>query len=92
MTNDLTHHEQFLLKWLSGEDFSQYGECHGKALDGLIAKGLAQIHGPHEHQSGFIAKEPHDTQSLMYRAVSLTDAGIAKAKELPASIKGDLKT
>lgn len=62
--------ERFLLEWLSREDFSQYGECHGQDLDALVSKGLAQIHAPGEHQV-FIA----NGQSLMYRAVSLTDAG-----------------
>jgi len=77
----MTKDERDLLLWLSKEDFSQYGECHGNALDGLVTKGLAQIHGAHEHQSGFIAKEPYDTKSKMYRAVSLTEAGWAKVKE-----------
>jgi len=67
---DLTDKEADLLRWLGEEEFSQYGECHGDDLDGLVAKGLAQIHGPGEHQN-FIAKGT----SLMYRAVSLTDAG-----------------
>lgn len=80
----LTADEQDLIEWLSKEDFSQYGECHGKALNALIEQGLAQIHGAHENQSGFIAKEPHDTKSMMYRAVSLTEAGWAKVKELRA--------
>ena len=66
----LTLEERDLLEWLSREDFSQYGECHSKALDSLIAKGLAQIHGPGEHQQ-FIA----NGTGMMYRAVSLTDAG-----------------
>ena len=64
--------ENDLLRWLGQEDFSQYGECHGKTLDALIEKGLVQIHGPGEHQN-FIAKGT----DLMYRAVSLTEAGIA---------------
>jgi hypothetical protein len=68
----LTEDEADLLDWLGQEDFSQYGECHGKALDALIAKGLAQVHGSGEHQS-FIAKGT----SLMFCAVSLTQAGIA---------------
>ncbi len=77
---DLTAAERHLLDWLSKEDFSQYGECHGKSLDALIAKGLVQVHGAGEHQN-FIAKGT----SEMYRAVSLTDAGIAKAVELRAA-------
>jgi len=67
----LTLAQRELLDWLSKEDFSQYGECHGKDLDVLLARGLAQIHGPGEHQSGFIAKGTGE----LYRAVSLTDEG-----------------
>lgn len=63
--------ERQLLEWLGQDEFSQYGECHGKALDALIAKGLAQTHLPREHQSGFIAQG----DSKMYIAVSLTEAG-----------------
>lgn len=66
-----------LLEWLAEEDFSQYGECHGRALDSLVAKGIAQVHGPGEHQHGFIAKDPAGAKGMMYRAVSLTDAGRA---------------
>ena len=73
---ELSEQERDVLQWLSNEDFSQYGECHSKALDSLIARGFVQIHGPGEHQS-FIAKGT----SLMYRAVSLTEAGIARAQE-----------
>jgi hypothetical protein len=73
MTND----ERDLLRWLGKEDFSQYGECHGRALDALIARGFAVIHGPGEHQT-FIARGT----SQMYRAVSLTDAGIAALRDL----------
>ena len=71
----LTKSERFLFDWLTEEDFSQYGECYGKDLDSLIAKGLVQIHGPGEHQSGFIAKG----QGLMFSAVSLTEAGVQLA-------------
>lgn len=69
-TPDLTKDEQFLLEWLGEEDFSQHGECGGRSLDGLVAKGLAQVHGPGEHQY-FIA----EGLDLDYRAVSLTEAG-----------------
>lgn len=71
--SDLNSGERFILKWLGESDFSQYGECYGKSLDALIAKGLAQVHLPGSHQSGFIARGNGD----MYRAVSLTDAGRA---------------
>lgn len=66
---------QYLLQWLSKEDFSQYGECQGAALDELVAAGLAIIHPLRENQSSFIAKGA----TLEYCAVSLTDAGRAKA-------------
>lgn len=75
---ELTNDERSCLRWLSEAEFSQYGEVYGKGLDGLIAKGLAQVHGPDEHQSGFIAQGT----GTMYRAVSLTEAGRAQAKEL----------
>ena len=64
--------ESNLLRWLGRNESGQYGECHGKALDSLIAQGLAQIHGEEtETQNTFIAKG----RGIMYRAVSLTDAG-----------------
>lgn len=65
-----------LLKWLGKEEFSQYGECYGKTLDALIAKGLAEVHEPGSHQSNFIAQGA----GKMYRAVSLTEAGRAALK------------
>jgi hypothetical protein len=68
----LTVSEKDLLLWLSREDFSQYGECHGGAQDSLIAKGLAQLHGEEtETNNTFIAKG----HGIMFRAVSLTEAG-----------------
>ena len=75
--------ERDLLQWLSEETFSQYGECHGNALERLVALGLAQVHGEQEHQDGFIAKEPPGGH-LMFRAVSLTPAGVKLAAELRA--------
>jgi len=71
---DLLAQEIFLLRWLSKEEFSQYGECHGATLDSLIAQGLAQVHGPGEHQV-FIAQDHTGDKGMMYRAVSLTEAG-----------------
>ncbi len=66
--------EYDLLEWLSHEDVSQYGECYGKSLDSLIAKGLAIIHGPESGiNNPFIAKG----HGIMFRAVSLTVAGKA---------------
>ena len=73
----LTPAERDLLEWLGREDFSQYGECYGPTLDSLIAKGLVELSRPGEHQSGFIAQDPHGTKSRMYLAVSLTESGRA---------------
>ena len=72
----LTTKELDLLHWLHAEEFSQYGECYGGTLDSLIAKGLVQVHEPGEHQVTFIAQDRNGTRSLMYRAVSLTEAGL----------------
>ena len=80
MTN-LSDRERDLLLWLGEEDYSQYGECHGEALDVLVAKGFAQIHGPGEHQV-FIANDPAGTKGMMFRAVSLTEAGWVACKEV----------
>jgi hypothetical protein len=69
---ELEHDEGFLLAWLGEDEFSQYGECHGKALDGLIEKGLAELMGEEsEWNNTFIAKG----RGIMYRAVRLTEAG-----------------
>lgn len=76
---DINPSQLALLDWLSAEDFSQYGECHGRDLDALIAAGLAQVHAPGEHQN-FIANDPAGTKGMMYRAVSLTEAGWAVLK------------
>jgi hypothetical protein len=74
MTNDVTPIETMLLEWLSKEDFSQYGECHGRTLDRLVERGFAQLHGEDtETNNTFIAKG----HGIMFRAVSLTDAGRA---------------
>lgn len=77
---NFTAGERDLLIWLGAEDFSQYGECHGRELDSLVAAGLAQVHGPGEHQN-FIATG----NGLMFRAVSLTDAGRAALQKLSDS-------
>src|SRR5436309_2383677 len=70
---ELTTSERYMLKWLAEED-GQYGECYGPTLDSLIAKGLAVVGA---EQSGldncFIAKG----RDIMYRTVSITDAGRA---------------
>lgn len=70
----LTAGERDLLSWLGEEEFSQYGECYGQSLTHLFELGLAQLHGPGLHQN-FLANDPAGTKGLMYRAVSLTDAG-----------------
>jgi hypothetical protein len=45
--------ERFLLEWLSKEDWSAYGECEGKDLDALIARGLAELaHTPPSGRTG----------------------------------------
>jgi hypothetical protein len=71
---ELTKGELDLLQWLGESEYSQYGECHGKDLDSLVAKGLAQIHPPGEHQI-FIANDFAGTKGVMYQAVSLTEDG-----------------
>ena len=76
--SNLTSSEKFLLDWLSREDFSQYGECHGKDLDALVAKGLVQVHGEDSGWNNtFIAKG----RDIMFRAVSLTEAGWEARKQ-----------
>lgn len=79
--NVLERNEVFLLLWLAQEDFSQYGECYGAALDRLFALGLAVLHGPGEHQN-FIASDHAGTKGIMFQAVSLTDAGLKLAREI----------
>jgi hypothetical protein len=74
MTNHVTPGERFLLVWLGEKEFSQYGECNGSALDALVERGFAQVHGEGtETNNSFIAKG----RGIMFRAVSLTDAGRA---------------
>jgi hypothetical protein len=76
---ELTKDQRDLLQWLSNEDFSQYGECHGSALDRLIELGLAQVHGEEtETDNNFIAKG----RGIMFRAVSLTEMGWAFKEQL----------
>jgi len=80
-TPDLSAAERDLLDWLSKEDFSQYGECHGRALDKLVTMGLAQVHGPGQHQH-FIASDFAGTKGIMFCAVSLTEAGWQAVKAM----------
>jgi hypothetical protein len=67
---DISSETLFLLDWLSREDFSQAGECEGRALDKLIELGLAK-RGPGIHSA---------TRGKEYDVVSVTDAGIAALK------------
>jgi hypothetical protein len=78
---ELTNGQRFLLEWLGKAEFSQYGECHGHALEALVGYGLAVIHEGRENQSGFIAQGG----SPMHRAVSLTEAGRALRKEMEST-------
>lgn len=75
---ELNDSERELLVWLGEAAFSPYGECHGPALDALIAKGLAELVSDEEVRSKapgcFIAKG----EGLMYRAVRLTSSGRAQ--------------
>jgi hypothetical protein len=69
----LTSEERYILQWLTEED-GQYGECYGKTLDGLIERGFAVVGGEDTGlNNSFIAKG----RDIMYRAVSITDAGRA---------------
>lgn len=67
----LTDDERQTLEWLGQKDYSQYGECCGSGLDGLIRKGLAQVHKGLDGQYGFISQG----DTLLHRAVSLTESG-----------------
>lgn len=80
---NLTDDERSLLVWLSKEDFSQYGECYGEALNKLVSKGLAKIHDDGNHQTGFIARG----RSLMHLTVSLTEAGRIELGEVAMTVK-----
>ena len=84
-THVLQPDERDLLLWLNEDSFSQYGECYGRALDRLCALGLAQVHQPGEHQNSFIAQDHTGSKGIMYRAVSLTDAGLQLATEIKAA-------
>jgi hypothetical protein len=78
----LTGEQRFLLEWLSKEDSSSLGECHGKSLDALVEQGLAVI--------GAVAPGMHGH----YRRVSLTPAGraaLSASKAKAACIPDDDK-
>lgn len=81
----ITQDEMALLEWLGKEDFSQYGECHGKTLDVLIEKGLAQLHGDSGNLGSFIAKG----DGPMYQSVSLTDLGRSILRPPPSKEGGE---
>jgi hypothetical protein len=78
MIDELSPSERDLLLWLAQDDFSQYGECHGRDLDKLIAMGLARHHPNTGFDNPFIAKG----SGKMFDKVSLTEAGVARAVEL----------
>jgi hypothetical protein len=78
----LTPGERTVLLWLGEEEFNQYGECFGKDLDGLIAKGMAQVHDERVPGVAFIAPQG---RSPMHRAVSLTDKGRLELRALGAT-------
>lgn len=84
MATALTLGQIDLLLWLSKEDLSQYGECHGSAFDGLQALGIVELLGEEtETHNPFIAKG----RGKMFRAVRLTDKG----KRFVASIRGAME-
>lgn len=64
-----TSMEHHLLEWLSKEDSSLYGECHGKDLDRLMGEQLVEW-------------KAKDARGDMYSRVGLTETGIAAAKVL----------
>jgi hypothetical protein len=80
----LNARERDLISWLGEEEVSQYGECYGAALNRLIELGLAQLHPPGFHQQ-FIVNDPSGRKGIMYRAVSLTDAGHEARKVILAT-------
>lgn len=68
---EMTGNERFLLAWLHDEA-GQYGECQGPSLDALVARGFVVIGGEESGiDNGFIAKG----RDIMYRTVTITDAG-----------------
>jgi hypothetical protein len=71
---EMTEDERSTLEWLGEEEFSQYGEVHGRSLDALVERGLAEIHNNPVQGAAFIAPQG---RGPMYRAVSLTEAGRA---------------
>lgn len=64
-----TSQERFLLEWLSKEESSAYGECHGDALNELLRRGFAIV------SPAMVGRDPH------YRRVSITDSGLASLQK-----------
>jgi hypothetical protein len=46
MSIELSATERYLLGWLSMAEFTPQDDCACRTLDGLLAKGLVQLH-PH---------------------------------------------
>ena len=73
VSHEMTGNERFLLGWLH-DGPGQYGECRGPSLNALVARGFVVISGEESGiDNGFIAKG----RGIMYRTVSITDAGRA---------------
>ena len=64
---NLTKDERDLLEWLSEEEFSQYGECYGAALNALIEAGLRTSpcprRAPSVHRQGLHRHQRQDVPS-----------------------------
>lgn len=67
----LTAIEKGVLEWLAKEETSALGECHGQALDRLVALGLATITPP-----------ASPDQDQFYSRVALTEAGHVAARAI----------
>ena len=79
---DLTDDERDLLKWLSREQYSQFGECHSKALDALIVKGLVHVHNDGGQLGNFSPSSGSYERNRMFNSVELTDKGRIVALDL----------
>lgn len=76
--------EKMLLEWIQKND-GQYGECQGETLDELMRLGLVMVQGVQSGlENDFIAKG----SDIMYRAVSITDAGRAALAPPDAGRRG----
>lgn len=72
----LTSSETHLLKWLS-RDIGQYGECHGKDLETLRARGWVRCSGDEAPEAS--GQWPPPT---MFHGVELTTTGYQAAVDL----------